>query len=158
MRIREATPQDVPAILQFVKDLADYEHLLHEVVMTEAELHEALFGAKATTFALMAEIGDKLAGTALCFYNFSTFSGKKGIYVEDLYVTPESRGLGLGKALLQQVAARAMHENCARMEWAVLDWNAPSIAFYKSLGAVAMDEWTVYRLSGESLKALAESG
>src|SRR5262249_34984941 len=151
--IRPATPADVPTILALIRELADYEKLLHACVATEAKLHASLFGTDRAAEALVAEIDDapsqttgpatkRIVGYAIYFKNFSTFLAQPGIYLEDLYVQPPHRGKGLGKALLRRLAQIAVERNYGRVEWCVLDWNAPSIAFYKSLGAEPMDEWT----------------
>lgn len=156
--IRKASPGDEARILGFIRELAVYEKLLHEVVADEAALANALFSDHPKVFALIAELDGEAAGFALYFFNFSTFLGRHGLYLEDLYVREDKRGRGLGKALLAALAKIAVDNDCGRMEWSVLDWNAPSIAFYRSLGAAPMDEWTVYRLSGGALTTLAESG
>ncbi len=153
--IRPATPADAALIHAFIRELAEYEKLSHEVSASVADIARSLFGANPRVFCDIAEWNGEAAGFALWFYNFSTFRGAHGIYLEDLFVRPQFRGHGLGKALLTNLAARAVREGCARVEWAVLDWNAPSIAFYKSLGAVPMDEWTVFRLTGAALAKLA---
>ncbi len=155
-RIRPATPEDVPLILEFIRALADYERLTSEVVATEAGLREGLFGPRRVAEALIAEWEGAPAGFAFFFHNFSTFIGKPGLYLEDLFVLPEMRGKGIGRALLAHLAKLTRDRGCARLEWAVLDWNEPAIGFYRALGAVAMDEWTVNRLSGDALKRLAE--
>ena len=155
--IRPATEDDVPLLLSFIKELAEYEHLSHEVSATEEMLRESLFGGRGVAEALLAYPGDEPAGFALFFHNFSTFLGRAGIYLEDLYVRPEFRGSGVGRALLVHLAKLAEERGCGRFEWAVLDWNEPSIGFYKSLGAVEMDDWTVYRLSGDALRELSNS-
>jgi len=152
--IRAAQPADIPLLKSLICELAEYEHLSHTVVMTEALLQENLFQRKFAE-ALIAEYGQTPAGFALFFHNFSTFVGRPGIYLEDLYVRPEFRARGIGRALLQRLAALAVERNCGRMEWTCLNWNAPSIRFYKSLGAVPMDEWSIYRLDGAALQALA---
>lgn len=152
--IRTATEEDVPLLLHFIKELAEYEHLSHEVMATEETLRESLFGRRVAE-TLLAYSGDEPAGFALFFHNFSTFLGRPGIYLEDLYVRPEYRGSGIGRTLLVHIAKLAGERGCGRFEWSVLDWNEPSIGFYKSLGAVAMDDWTVYRLSGDALQALS---
>ena len=154
--IRTATPDDVPAILAMVRELAEYERALHEVTATETQLRTALFGENPAVYALIAEdeTGEAV-GFAMWFLNFSTWLGRHGIYLEDLYVKPHARGGGHGRALLTQLAQIAVERGCGRVEWAVLDWNEPSIGFYKSLGAVPMDEWTIFRLTGDSLSALA---
>ncbi len=156
LRIVPATESDVPLILSFVRKLAEYEKLSHEVVATEEGLREGLFGARRAAEVLLAYWNDQPAGFALFFHNFSTFVGKPGIYLEDLFVEPSHRGRGIGKALLAKVARIANERGCGRLEWAVLDWNHPAIEFYRSVGAVAMDEWTVFRLAGDSLRRLGE--
>ncbi len=155
LNIRKAQKNDVPVILNFIKLLAEYEKLSHEVIATEKLLEEQIFGDKSPVQVLIADLNGKPVGFALYFYNFSTFLGRKGIYLEDLFVLPETRGQGVGKRLLQALAAQAVAEGCGRVEWSVLDWNKPAIDFYKSIGAHPMDEWTVYRLTGENLKAFA---
>jgi GNAT superfamily N-acetyltransferase len=151
LQIRPATHDDVAPILEMVKELAAYERLLHTVQATEADLREALFGPRPVAEALVADRSGRAVGFALFFHNYSTFLGRPGIYLEDLFVKPEMRGRGFGKALLTCLAKLAKERNCGRVEWAVLDWNEPAIAFYQRLGAVPMDEWTVYRLTGEAL-------
>jgi GNAT superfamily N-acetyltransferase len=153
--VRAATPADAPLIHGFIRDLADYEKLLHEVVATEAGIAADLFGEHPRIFCDIAEADGARVGFALWFYNYSTFKGRHGIYLEDLYVRPEARGRGAGKALLAGLARRCVDEGLARLEWAVLDWNAPSIAFYDSLGAAALEDWIVRRLTGEALERLA---
>ena len=153
--LRPAAPADVALVFSFIRELAEYEKMSADVVTSEGEIASALFGNNPRVFCDIAEWNGKAAGFALWFYNFSTFRGAHGIYLEDLFVRPALRGHGLGKALLANLARRAMAEGCARVEWAVLDWNAPSIAFYKSLGALPMDEWTVFRLTGDALEKLA---
>ncbi len=155
LTIRGATPADVPTILRFVKELATYEREPDGVKATEADLVAAVFGAHARVEALIAEEGGDALGFALFFHNFSTWEGKLGIYLEDLYVTPEARGKGVGRALLTRLAQIAVERGCARFEWSVLDWNEPAIRFYRSLGAVPMDEWTVQRMTGDALEKLA---
>ena len=154
--VRNATPADAALIYQFIRDLADYEKLLHEVDATEADIRRDLFGDEPRAFCDIAEADGEPVGFALWFYNYSTFRGRHGIYLEDLFVRPQARGLGAGKALLRRLAQRCMDEGLARLEWAVLDWNAPSIAFYDSLGAAAMSDWITRRLTGEALKNLAK--
>ncbi|MBV8448152.1 MAG: GNAT family N-acetyltransferase [Hyphomicrobiales bacterium] len=154
LTIRPAVPADAALVFSLVRELAEYERLLHEVEASQDMIAEALFSHSPKVFADIAEWGAEPAGFALWFYNFSTFRGCHGIYLEDLFVRPPLRGHGIGKALLQALARRCLAEGLARLEWSVLDWNAPSIGFYKSLGAVAKDEWTVYRLSGEPLARL----
>jgi GNAT superfamily N-acetyltransferase len=155
--IRPAGREDIPLVLGFIRDLARYERLEHEVTASEAELQEALFGAHRYAEVVFACDGGQPVGFALFFHNFSTFKGRPGIYLEDLFVRPEARGRGIGKRLLAWLARTAVERRCARLEWAVLDWNEPSIGFYRSLGAVAMDEWTTFRLTGEALALLAGS-
>ena len=151
MTIRPATPADISAILQLIRDLAAYEREPDAVKATVAGLTATLFGPTPSAEAVVAELAGAVVGVALFFTNFSTWSGRNGIYLEDLYVRPEARGTGLGKALLQRLAALAVARGCARVEWSVLDWNAPAIDFYRSLGAVPKEEWTVYRLDGDAL-------
>ena len=153
--VREASEGDVPLILSLIRELAEYEKLSREVVATEEGLRENLFGGRRYAEVLIGEHDGVPAGFALFFHNFSTFLGKPGIYLEDLYVRPEFRGAGIGKRLLVQLARLARERGCGRLEWWVLDWNAPSIGFYEKLGAVAMDDWTVYRLTGAALDELA---
>ncbi len=155
LAIRAAAPADVPLVLRFVRELAAYEREPDAVVATEADFHAALFGPRPTAEAVIAEDGAQPLGFALFFHNFSTWTGKPGLYLEDLYVTPAARGRGVGKALLAHLARTAVDRGCARLEWAVLDWNEPAIAFYRSLGAVAMGKWTVNRVTGPALQALA---
>ena len=155
LAIRAATPADLPLIAELIRALAEYEKLSHEVRFEEAVLDEKLFGPRPYAEVLIGEVDGEAQGFALFFHNFSTFEGKPGIYLEDLFVRPEARGVGLGKALLVELARLAVERGCARLEWWVLDWNEPSIGFYKSLGARPMDEWTVMRVDGEALTALA---
>ena len=155
IRIRPAEGRDAPLILAFIRELADYEKLLHEAHATLADITGLLFGASPRAFCDMAEINGETVGFALWFFSVSTFEGRHGIYLEDLFVRPHARGKGAGKALLANLAQRCLAENLARLEWAVLDWNAPSIAFYDSLGAAAKTEWITRRLSGKALTALA---
>jgi GNAT superfamily N-acetyltransferase len=152
LRIDAAVPADVPTILQLIRELAEFEQLLDEVVATQADIHDALFGARPVAEALVARADGRVAGFALFFHNYSTFRGRPGIYLEDLYVRPQYRGLGYGGALLKHLAGLAVQRRCARMEWAVLDWNERAIAFYESLGAQPVDGWTVYRLTDEALQ------
>ncbi len=154
--IRAALEHEVGVILQFIRDLARYEHLEHEVMATEETLREALFGARPYAEVVFACRDGEPVGFALFFHNFSTFVGRPGIYLEDLYVRPEARGHGIGRRLLSWLAATAIHRKCGRLEWAVLNWNEPSIQFYRKLGAVAMDEWTTYRVTGPALSKLAD--
>ena len=159
LNLRPATPADVPQILQFIRDLATYEREPDAVFATEADLLRDGFGETKRFHCIIAELTDTdtttSAGFALYFYNYSTWRGHAGIYLEDIYVTPEHRGKGIGKALLTRVAAIAVAEGCPRYEWAVLDWNQPSIDFYQSLGAVMKSEWKGMQVSGEALSALA---
>lgn len=156
LNIRPATIQDVPLILSFIKELAGYERLAHEVVATEGILQETLFGERPYAEVVIAYYDDQPVGYALFFHSFSTFFGRPGIYLEDVYVRSAMREKGIGKALLIYLAQLAKERKCGRLEWAVLNWNEPSIRFYESLGAVAMNEWTAYRLTGASLERLAE--
>jgi len=155
LRVRAARPGDAALVLGFIRELAAYERLAHEVDADEAMLDAALFGETPRVFCDIAEWEGEPVGFALWFYNFSTFRGRHGIYLEDLYVRESARGRGIGKALLAGLAARCRREGLARLEWWVLDWNAPAIAVYESLGAVPMDEWTVMRVTGEALERLA---
>ncbi|TAH37457.1 MAG: GNAT family N-acetyltransferase [Planctomycetota bacterium] len=157
LRIRAAGPDDVPAVLQFIRALAEYERLAAEVEATEERLHAALFGPRPYAEALLAEWDGKPAGFALFFHNFSTFLARPGIYLEDLFVTPEMRGHGIGRALLSELARIALLRGCGRLEWAVLDWNEPALRFYRSIGARSMPEWTIERLTGEALERLARA-
>ena len=153
--IRSATLADLPLIAQFIRDLAEYERLAHEVRFDEAVLGERLFGTRPYAEVLIGEVDGGPQGFALFFHNFSTFEGRPGIYLEDLFVRPEARGSGLGKALLKRLAALAVERDCARLEWWVLDWNEPAIQFYKKLGAKPMEEWTTFRVDGDALQELA---
>ncbi|MCB2113326.1 MAG: GNAT family N-acetyltransferase [Parvularculaceae bacterium] len=153
--IRKAELKDAALIVQFVRDLAEYEKLADEAVASTGDIERALFCDNPKAYCLIAEWNGEPCGFALYFFNFSTFLGRHGVYLEDLFVRETHRGRGVGKALLAQLAKIAIDNNCGRLEWSVLDWNAPSIAFYKSLGADAMDEWTVYRLTGAPLRNLA---
>ena len=157
IRIQRASQNDVPLILDLIRGLAEYERLADEVVATEDGLREALFGPRPDAEVIIAYADDRPAGFALFFHNFSTFVGRRGLYLEDLFVKPEFRALGIGKRLLVELARLAVERNCGRFEWCVLDWNEPAIGFYKKLGARQMEEWRVFRLSGEALTALAES-
>ena len=154
MQFRSANPEDAGLILQFIKELADYEQMLDQVVATEALLREWLFEKKKAEVLFVLH-GREEVGFALFFHNFSTFLGRAGIYLEDLYVKPAYRGCGYGKALLQELARIAVERGCGRLEWWCLDWNRDSIAFYRSMDAQAMSDWTVYRLTGETLEGLA---
>ena len=153
--IREATEADVPLILQFIRDLAEYERMAEHVVATEEMLRRTLFGNPRFAEVLIAEEDGAPAGFALFFHNYSTFLGQPGIYLEDLFVRQSMRGRGIGKALLARLARIARDRGCGRVEWAVLEWNAPSIAFYRAMGAVGLDDWLTMRLTGDALDALA---
>ncbi len=155
LTIERATEQDIPAIVRLVRRLAEYEKLAHAMVSTDDDFRKALFGPQRSVEALMAFADDAAVGFALYFYNFSTFLGKRGIYLEDLFVEPEYRGQGIGKALLQRLARIGKEEDCARMEWSVLTWNQPSIDFYHRLGAVTLDDWRTFRVTGAALDRLA---
>jgi GNAT superfamily N-acetyltransferase len=154
-RIEPARERDVPLILRLIKGLADYEKLADEVQATEESLRETLFGPHPAAEVVIAYAADEPAGFALFFHNYSTFLGKRGLYLEDLFVVPEWRGRGAGRALLTHLAKIAADRDCGRFEWAVLDWNEPAIGFYKSLGAQPMHEWTVFRVAGDGLVTLA---
>jgi GNAT superfamily N-acetyltransferase len=154
--IRFAKPEDVGIIVDLIKELAAYEKLSHEVVLEPSAMAEHLFGPRSCIEVLLAESAEEVVGFALFFHNYSTFLGRPGLYLEDLFVRPAHRGKGLGKALLSRLAEIAVERKCGRLEWSVLDWNRPSIEFYKSQGAVPLDEWTVYRVAGEKLDRLAE--
>lgn len=160
--IRRAAPTDVAEILQMVRELAEYERAAHEVQSTEEQFHQALFGPQPSVFAHVVEHdagdGRRLGGFALWFLNFSTWLGRNGLYLEDLYVRPELRGTGYGTALLSTLAAECIDKGYGRLEWWVLDWNEPALGFYRSLGAVPMDEWTVHRVTGAALVRLANGG
>jgi GNAT superfamily N-acetyltransferase len=149
--IKPACEADAPLLLSFIEELADYELLSHEVVATPEVLRESLFGEKSVVEAVIGYFGDEPVGFALFFHNFSTFLGRPGMYLEDLYVRPQHRGKGFGRALLAHLAKLTRERNCGRLEWAVLDWNKPAIDFYKKLGAVPMEGWTIYRLAGDAL-------
>ncbi|MBT3530973.1 MAG: GNAT family N-acetyltransferase [Gammaproteobacteria bacterium] len=153
--IRSSTAEDCELILGFIKELAEYEKLSHEVVATPETLRESLFGDKPYAEVLIAEYRDKPVGYALYFHNYSTFTGRPGIYLEDIYIQPHVRGMGFGKSLLSYLAKTAVDMNFTRVEWSVLDWNEPSIQFYRSIGAAPMDGWTVQRLDGEELASFA---
>jgi GNAT superfamily N-acetyltransferase len=153
--IRPAGEDEVGLVLQFIRDLAKYERLEHEVKATEAGLRAALFGSRPYAEVVFACLNGDPVGFALFFHNFSTFMGRPGIYLEDLYVRPEARGLGIGRRLLAWLAVTAISRGCGRLEWAVLKWNEPSIQFYRKLGAVAMDQWDIYRVTGPALDRLA---
>ncbi len=154
--IRLASAHDIPLILQLIKELADYEKLLHEVVASETLLRENLFGEHAHAEVIIAYYDNKPVGFALFFHNFSTFLGKSGLYIEDLFVNPEMRGRGFGKKMLIYLTQLAKERNCGRVEWWVLDWNKPAIKFYEKIGAKPMDEWTVFRMDNEAIENLAK--
>lgn len=158
LSIRLARPGEAGLVLDFVRELAAYEKLSHEVEATEAGIADALFGGDPRLFCAIAEWNGEPVGFAVWFLNFSTFSGRHGVYLEDLYVRPSHRGKGIGRALLVYLAKECVDNDWSRLQWAVLDWNAPSIAFYKSLGAVMLDDWTLCRVSGPALTRLAGSG
>jgi GNAT superfamily N-acetyltransferase len=155
LSIDPARPQDAGLIVALVRELAEYERLLDQVVLTEQDVLRDLFGPRPYAEAVIAREGDEPVGFALWFHNYSTFAGRPGLYLEDLFVRPACRGRGYGEALLRYLARVALGRGCARFEWSVLDWNEPALAFYRKLGAVPMDEWTVQRVSGEALAALA---
>jgi GNAT superfamily N-acetyltransferase len=155
LTLRAAAPADVPEILALIRELADYERLLHEVDAAPEGLHAALFGPTPRVFCDLAEQDGVIAGFALWFYSFSTFRGRHGIYLEDLFVRPAMRGHGIGRALLADLAARCLREDLARLEWSVLDWNEPALAFYRTLGARGMKDWIPHRVTGEALLTLA---
>jgi GNAT superfamily N-acetyltransferase len=155
IRLTPASEKDIPLILRFIKELAEYEKLSKDCVATEVLLHDSLFGKVRYAEALIAHYENEPAGFAIFFYNFSTFLAQPGMYLEDLYVVPHLRAKGIGKALLERVARTAKERGCGRFEWAVLDWNEPSIAFYKKLGAVPLADWTVFRVTGRALDKLA---
>jgi len=168
LRIEPATAQDVPLILTLIKALAEYERLAHEVVATEADIRESLFGATPHAEAVIARAlsrgsgeaakadGSEAVGFAVWFHTYSTFLSRRGLYLEDLFVLPAWRGRGVGRALLRHLARIAIERGCGRMEWSVLNWNDPAIGFYRSIGARPMDEWTVYRLTGDALRRVAQ--
>lgn len=153
--VRRATPSDVDAVVGLIHELADYERAPEECHVTSAQLHKALFGPDPAVFAHVAELGGEVVGCALWFKNFSTWDGVHGIYLEDLYVRPSARGSGLGKALLVALADECVRQGYTRLQWSVLNWNEPAIGFYHSLGAVPLDEWTTYRVSGDALHKLS---
>jgi GNAT superfamily N-acetyltransferase len=157
LRIEQATAHDVPLILRLIQGLAEYEKLAHEVTATEAGLRETLFGARPAAEVIIGYAGDTPAGFALFFPNYSTFLGKPGLYLEDLFVLPEWRGHGLGLALMTHLAKLALERGCGRFEWSVLDWNEPAIGFYRSLGAKLMDGWSIVRVTGGALQKLGSS-
>ncbi|ATB28058.1 GNAT family N-acetyltransferase [Melittangium boletus] len=153
--IRSATPEDVPAIARLIRALAEYEKLSHEVVLEQEALRRHLFGERPHAEVVLAEQGGQVVGFALFFHTYSTFLSRPSLYLEDLFVLPEHRGQGHGKGLLTHLARLAVERGCGRFEWSVLDWNAPAIAFYKSVGAVPMSDWTVFRVTGDALHRLA---
>ena len=155
LTIRDARPDDTATICGFIRDLARYEHLEHEMTATPESIAVALFGDKPKAFALICEVDGKPAGFTLCFYNFSTFLGRAGIYIEDLYVDPAYRKRGIGRAIFKALAKRAVDEGCGRVEWSVLNWNKPALDFYTGIGAKPMDGWQIQRLTGDTLVALA---
>lgn len=157
MKIRKAAPEDAASILALIRELAIYEKAEHEVRCSLGEIQQSLFAADARASALVVEAEQAIVAYAVYFYNYSTWLGKPGIYLEDLYVQPAYRKQGIARSLLKHIANIALEENCGRFEWAVLDWNTPAISFYESLGAKAQDEWTIYRLSGDSLRDFARS-
>jgi len=154
LKIRNATKDDIPLILQLIKEIAEYEKLLHEVLATESIIFESLFGKEKSAEVVIGEFENNVVGYALFFHNFSTFLGKKGLYLEDLFVRPEHRGKGFGKKLLLHLVQIAKERKCGRMEWSVLNWNTPAIEFYESLGAKPMSGWTVYRLDEAAIDEL----
>lgn len=158
LTIRPAAPADVPLILRLIRALAEYERLAHACVATEDRLRESLFGPEPAAEVLMAEWEGTPAGFALFCHNYSTFLARRGIWLEDLFVLPEQRGRGIGKALLRRLAELAVARDCGRLEWAVLDWNESAIGFYRALGAVPLDDWTTFRVTGAALDRLAEGG
>lgn len=155
--LRFATADDVPLILQLIRELAEYERLADQVTATERDLHDALFGPRPVVEVVLAETGGEVAGYALFFHNFSTFLCRRGVYLEDLFVRPAFRGRGIGKQLLAHLAQIAVDRGAQRFEWAVLDWNAPAIEFYRRMGARPLDDWTVFRLENDALKRLSGS-
>jgi GNAT superfamily N-acetyltransferase len=156
-RIERATERDVPLILSLIKALAEYERMSDEVIATESGLRETLFGPRPSAEVVIGYAGDEPAGFALFFHNYSTFLGKPGLYLEDLFVVPKFRGSGFGRALLAHLAALAVERGCGRFEWSVLDWNEPAIGFYTKLGAKPMADWTIFRVTGDALHELAAS-
>ena len=154
LQIRKATEADVAVIAWFIRQLAEYERLLQEIAMTEETLRESLFGSRPSAEVLLGYYQDKPVAFAVFFHNFSTFVGRRGLYLEDLFVIPEMRGKGFGRALLVHLAQIARERNCGRFEWAVLDWNEPAIEFYKRLGAIPMNDWTIFRITGEAKASL----
>jgi GNAT superfamily N-acetyltransferase len=157
IEIRKATEEDIPLILNFIRGLAEYEKLSHEVIADEDTLRDSLFGDRPAAEVVIARIDGEPMGFALFFHNMSTFLGRRGLYLEDLFVIPSARGRGIGRALLSHLARIAVERNCGRMEWAVLDWNQPAIEFYEKLNARPMSDWIVYRLTGDALKEVAQN-
>jgi len=157
LRIERATERDVPLILRLIKELAEYERMSDEVIASEDGLRRTLFGPHPSAEVVVGYAGDEPAGFALFFHNYSTFLGKPGLYLEDLFVVPKFRGRGYGKALLMHLATLAVERDCGRFEWSVLDWNEPAIGFYKKLGATPMDAWKIMRVTGDALRTLAKS-
>lgn len=157
IQIRKASIEDAQLILRFIKELATYERAGNDVVATEADIRRSLFGGASTASAVICEIGDVAAGFAVYYFTYSTWQGRRGLYLEDLYVTPEHRGAGCGTAFLKYLARLAVSLDCGRFEWSVLDWNEPAIRFYESIGARPLNEWVRYRLAGEALERLAHS-
>jgi GNAT superfamily N-acetyltransferase len=157
LRIDPAAPQDAPLLLRLIKALAEYERMSDQVVATEADVHRTLFGEQALAEAAIARIGDEAVGFALWFYNYSTFLGRPGLYLEDLFVLPEVRGRGIGRMLLTALARIAVERDCGRLEWSVLDWNEPAIGFYRRMGARVLDDWRICRVTGEALARLAQA-
>jgi GNAT superfamily N-acetyltransferase len=158
LRISPATPEDAPLVLDLVRELAEYEKLSHEVVATVDDVRGSLFGDRPAAEALIARLDEAPVGFAIFFHNYSTFLARPGIHLEDLFVRPAARGRGVGRALLAEVARIARDRRCGRLEWSVLDWNAPALAFYERIGAQVMNEWRLHRVTGESLEALARGG
>jgi GNAT superfamily N-acetyltransferase len=158
LTIRNAEKSDAPLILSFIKEIANYEKLSHEVTATEKDIQENLFGDTKYAEVLIAESENEPVGYALFFYNFSTFTGRPGIYLEDLFIRPKYRGKGIGKTLLLKLIKIAKNKNCGRVEWCVLDWNEPAIEFYKNLGAVPMDGWSIFRVTNEKFEKILEKG
>jgi GNAT superfamily N-acetyltransferase len=156
--IREALPSDSSLLVCFIKELAEYEQLSHQVVITEDLIHDNLFGDRRTAEAFLGYLDEEPVAFALFFHSYSTFLGRPGIYLEDLFVRPPARGLGIGREMLRRIARLAMERNCGRLEWSVLNWNEPAIGFYRKLGAEPQDEWTRYRLSGDALSRFAGEG
>ncbi len=153
---REAVISDAAIILTFIRELADFEKLLHEVVATEDDIRATMFGPNPHTFCFIAEVDGEAAGVAIGFYNYSTFQGKYGLYLEDVYIRDGHRGRGIGKGFFRELARKAVAENCGRLQWSVLDWNTPAIEMYEKLGARALKEWIGYRMEGPSINALAQ--